>query len=194
MPRIRIRRGTAAHWTASNPVLALGEAGLETNTRRIKYGDGFTAWNDLEYAVTAESIGAVDSVSLQPITVFNAVERKSLDNAIPGVTRVIQSDLPGIIWTLVAQDASLDASWIGQPQTSDPDGKLVISLEIADVTDTIPAIGILGRLGTELTVGDGVTVGGVPVGGSVVYITAAAYEALTLEEQEDGTIIFAIIG
>lgn len=42
--KFRIRRDTAANWTSVNPTLALGEPGLETDTRRVKYGDGTTAW------------------------------------------------------------------------------------------------------------------------------------------------------
>jgi len=48
--RIKLRRDTAANWTAANPILAAGEPGLETDTSRVKYGDGTTAWTDLEYA------------------------------------------------------------------------------------------------------------------------------------------------
>lgn len=47
----RIRRDTAANWASVNPVLSLGEPGIETNTRRIKYGDGVTAWSALGYAL-----------------------------------------------------------------------------------------------------------------------------------------------
>lgn len=46
----QVRRGTAAQWTAQNPVLLSGEWGLETDTRRMKQGDGTTAWNSLTYA------------------------------------------------------------------------------------------------------------------------------------------------
>lgn len=48
--RIQIRRDTSTNWTANNPVLALGEPGLETDTFIVKYGDGSTAWNSLPYA------------------------------------------------------------------------------------------------------------------------------------------------
>lgn len=48
--RIQIRRDTSIAWAANNPVLALGEPGLETDTFIIKYGDGSSAWNDLPYA------------------------------------------------------------------------------------------------------------------------------------------------
>ena len=46
---IKLRRGTAAQWTAQNPVLAEGEVGLETDTRKFKAGDGTTAWTGLLY-------------------------------------------------------------------------------------------------------------------------------------------------
>ena len=47
---IQTRNGTASQWTAANPILALGEQGLESDTRKVKYGDGVTAWNSLAYA------------------------------------------------------------------------------------------------------------------------------------------------
>jgi hypothetical protein len=50
--RIQTRRGTAAEWTAANPVLAEGESGFEKDTAREKVGDGVTAWNALGYRDT----------------------------------------------------------------------------------------------------------------------------------------------
>ena len=47
--RIKIRRGTSSEWTSANPVLDLGELGLETDTKKLKAGTGSTAWNSLEY-------------------------------------------------------------------------------------------------------------------------------------------------
>lgn len=47
--RIRLRRDTAANWTSEDPVLGLGEAGFETDTDKLKVGDGVSAWSDLEY-------------------------------------------------------------------------------------------------------------------------------------------------
>ena len=45
--KIQLRRGTAAEWTAANPILADGEMGLETDTKVMKVGDGITDWNSL---------------------------------------------------------------------------------------------------------------------------------------------------
>jgi len=51
------RRGTTAEWTAANPVLALGEPGIDTTLKTIKFGDGTTAW--LSLAVWAQSTGTI---------------------------------------------------------------------------------------------------------------------------------------
>ena len=47
--KIQIRRDTAANWTTNNPTLSQGEPGLDTDTFKIKYGDGTTPWNTLSY-------------------------------------------------------------------------------------------------------------------------------------------------
>jgi len=47
--QIQLRRDTAANWTSVDPVLAQGEPGLETDTGKIKYGDGVSAWSALPY-------------------------------------------------------------------------------------------------------------------------------------------------
>ena len=48
--RIKLRRDTAANWTAANPVLLAGEVGYETDTKQAKVGNGSSAWSALEYA------------------------------------------------------------------------------------------------------------------------------------------------
>lgn len=47
---IQIRGGTAAQWTTANTLLADREIGVETDTLKIKFGDGVTTWNSLGYA------------------------------------------------------------------------------------------------------------------------------------------------
>jgi hypothetical protein len=46
---LRARCDTAANWTSANPILAKGEIGAESNTRKFKFGDGVTRWNSLLY-------------------------------------------------------------------------------------------------------------------------------------------------
>lgn len=69
MPRlanIQVRRDTAANWTSANPTLAAGELGLETNTLKLKLGDGSTAWTSLAYvgSGTAENATKFDNRKL----------------------------------------------------------------------------------------------------------------------------------
>lgn len=47
--RFALRRGTAAQWTSVNPILLFGEPGYESDTRKLKFGDGSTSWNSLPY-------------------------------------------------------------------------------------------------------------------------------------------------
>ena len=49
--RIQLRRDLAANWARVNPILASAEGGYETDTGKIKYGDGSTAWNALSYTL-----------------------------------------------------------------------------------------------------------------------------------------------
>lgn len=46
---IQMKRGTAAALTSANPTLAAGELCLETDTGKMKIGDGSTAWTSLAY-------------------------------------------------------------------------------------------------------------------------------------------------
>jgi hypothetical protein len=50
--KIQLRRDTAANWQNTNPVLAQGEPGVELDTKKMKVGDGSTAWNSLAYVST----------------------------------------------------------------------------------------------------------------------------------------------
>jgi hypothetical protein len=57
--RMQQRRGTAAQWTAANPVLAAGEIGFETDTSKFKMGNGSSAWSALTYFANAAELAAI---------------------------------------------------------------------------------------------------------------------------------------
>lgn len=48
--RIKLKGKTASNWTTENPVLQARQPGFEIDTRKMKFGDGTTAWNSLPYA------------------------------------------------------------------------------------------------------------------------------------------------
>lgn len=47
--KLTLRNDTAENWKAANPVLLKGEAAIETDTGKLKFGDGVKAYNDLPY-------------------------------------------------------------------------------------------------------------------------------------------------
>jgi len=61
--QIQLRNGTAAQWTAANPTLAAGEVGIESDTKKQKFGDGTTAWNSLGYAGGSGTVTGVTGTS-----------------------------------------------------------------------------------------------------------------------------------
>ena len=59
---IQFRRGTASEWASANPTLAQGEIGLETDTNRIKIGNGATLWNVLPYYALGANLSELNDV------------------------------------------------------------------------------------------------------------------------------------
>lgn len=65
---IRLRRGTAAQWTSTNPVLAAGEMGVESDTRKFKFGNGTSPWTSLAYGVGSV---ATEGITIEWVDVTN---------------------------------------------------------------------------------------------------------------------------
>ena len=74
--QIQIRRDLAANWVSANPILVEGEPGFETNTGKIKYGDGTTAWNSLAYSAAFQL-----SPYLQVANAVSTFQTKSVERA-----------------------------------------------------------------------------------------------------------------
>lgn len=58
--RMQQRRDTAAQWTSTNPVLAAGEWGVESDTGKAKVGNGSTAWASLTYVAVPSAAADAD--------------------------------------------------------------------------------------------------------------------------------------
>ena len=77
---IQIRRDTAANWTSANPILAQGELGAETDTSKIKIGDGTTAWSSLDYLI--DTGGYVTASSANTFTTNQVISASTSDAAL----------------------------------------------------------------------------------------------------------------
>ena len=88
--QIQIRRDLAANWTSANPILAQGEPGYETDTGKIKYGTGTTAWNSLAYSgvVTSQLNAYLQVANAASIYQTISVERAALANTNLAITNV----------------------------------------------------------------------------------------------------------
>lgn len=64
---IILRHNTSNEWSELNPILHANEPGLEEDSGRVKYGDGVTRWNDLNYPeyMTASGSGPGGGVSVE---------------------------------------------------------------------------------------------------------------------------------
>lgn len=66
--RIQFKRATSSSWSSNNPVLYAGEIGYETNTGKLKVGDGTTAWNSLSYFTADVSEAYINDLADVTIT------------------------------------------------------------------------------------------------------------------------------
>ncbi len=52
MSNIRFQRATAAVWEEDDPILQDGEPGFESDTGKLKIGNGEDHWTELDYIGT----------------------------------------------------------------------------------------------------------------------------------------------
>ena len=74
------RRGTAAQWTAANPILAAGEIGFETDTSKFKMGNGSSAWSALTYFANAAELAAIVDGAPELLNTLNELAASIGDN------------------------------------------------------------------------------------------------------------------
>ncbi len=65
--RIVLRQDLATNWTTNDPVLLSGELGFETNTSRLKLGDGVKRWSQLPYYLRAPYYGHFYDTTFQGV-------------------------------------------------------------------------------------------------------------------------------
>lgn len=77
MTQIKLRRDTAANFTSKNPVLGVGEPAYETDTKKLKIGDGTTAYNNLDYF--AGGGGSTEFTVVQPLKLVDGTLTLQID-------------------------------------------------------------------------------------------------------------------
>lgn len=78
MTQIKLRRDTSAAFTSSNPILGNGEPAYETDTKKLKIGDGTTAYTQLEYFSTGGG-GSTNISATLPLKIVDGVISLEVD-------------------------------------------------------------------------------------------------------------------
>ena len=96
--KIQLRNVTAAEWTAKNPVLLKGEMGIETDTHKIKVGDGSTQWSELAYCgADTNDILNVINANRDSCTVIELAEGETTADKLSAIGNPKKGDIAVII-------------------------------------------------------------------------------------------------
>jgi len=128
--QIQNRRDTAANWTSTNPTLASGEIGFETDTGLFKIGNGSTAWTSLSYAV---SVTASNTVTLTNKTIAYSI------NAQTGTTyTTVLSDAASIV--TLSNSSAVTVSIPTNASVAYPVGSSITFISIGAGLTTVQAV------------------------------------------------------
>ena len=154
--RIQLRRDTAAQWTANNPTLATGEAGYETDTGRLKIGNGSSAWNSLSYDQVALGTDTTGNYVATISGTSNQISVSGSGSESATVTLSLPQDINTTSSPTFA-GATIDAIRVGITGSNEIDttsGNLIIDSAGGTVTvdDNLVVSGNLTVSGTTTTV------------------------------------------
>ncbi len=101
--RIANKYDSAQNWSTNNPTLLAGEIGIEldsdTNSMKVKVGNGSTSWNNLPYITTEAIVDAVMSdASTRPVQ--NKVAKEYIDTSISASIANLVDSAPETLNTL----------------------------------------------------------------------------------------------
>ena len=91
--RIQLKHGLAASWADKNPVLLAGEIGIETDTLKMKVGNGTSNWKALGYlGADANDILAIINENRDSCTTVEVVEGQSDTEALATISNPKNGD------------------------------------------------------------------------------------------------------
>ena len=124
---LQLRNDTSTNWTTYNPILAEGEIGIESDTKKIKVGDGVKTWTQLDYWVkplTPEMIttalGFTPYDASNPDGFISGIDSTDVTNAL-GYTPYNSSNPDGFISGITSSDV-IEALGFTPYDSSNPDG------------------------------------------------------------------------
>jgi hypothetical protein len=190
---IQLRGGTASAWTTANPTLAQKEMGIETDTNKIKLGDGVTAWTGLGYFETGEVTLAASQVLTNKTITFadntltgvQAADADTTKNDVANTFTAVQTFGKSVVETKVAMAAAEIDLATGNYFTKTISG--IITLTVANTA----ASGSVSAFVLELTNGGSAAVtffsGVTWAAATAPTLTAAGVDTLAFFTSDGGT-------
>ena len=129
--RIQVRRGTASQWTSVNPTLEAGEMGLETDTNKIKFGTGSTAWTALSYL----SVGDIPEIAMDAINTALSLG-SGLTKSYNDATDTIGISLDTAVVATLSGTQTLTNKTLTSPVINTPTGITKSDVGLANVDNT----------------------------------------------------------
>ena len=108
--RIQLKHGLAASWTEKNPVLLAGEMGIETDTLKMKVGDGKSNWSALGYlGADANDILAIINENRDSCTTVEVAKGQSDTEALATISNPKNGDTAVLIKVISGDKKSYTA-------------------------------------------------------------------------------------
>lgn len=100
----QLKRGKAAAWANANPVLRLAEPGFESDTGRLKIGDGITSWNNLKYVgeLGSSVINAETHFDFPSVGNVNVIYKAEKEK------KIYQWNSTSLIYEVISDESGLD--------------------------------------------------------------------------------------
>ena len=141
MTRIKLRRDTSSAFASSNPILGNGEPAYETDTKKLKIGDGTTAYTQLEY-FSAGGGGSTNITATLPLKIVDGVISLEVDGQtiqiVDGKLHANLDELSNEVNSLSGRVTAVEADILSKQDkftTASPlDIKNVASVSLRDVT------------------------------------------------------------
>ena len=121
--QIQFRRDTTSNWTASNPVLAAGELGLDLTTYTYKIGNGASTWNQLPYQSMPNSAVSTAAYSAKGSVAAASAAGAPINVAVGANNSVFVADstqTAGVKWATTLSGLSLTSPVVNTPTITSP--------------------------------------------------------------------------
>lgn len=210
MTQIQLRRDTAANFTSKNPVLGIGEPAYETDTKKLKIGDGTTVYNSLDYFASGGEFTVVQPLKLVDGTLTLQIDEQTIQ-VVDGKLHANLDELGNEVNNLSGRVTAAEADILKKQNklvqgdnitlTDNEDGTTTIAAAVADLP--IASSAVLGgiKVGDNLVIANDGTLSAVSSaptiglidGGNASGVVARAQEAQVTSPLDNGAMPSTIV-